>query len=132
MVNQALRKPPFIWGMLLALLAFSPLFDEFRGKTRLHHYEEELSAKGEDYSAEDLIPPRPPNDQNGAAAFLAAASRLSNSPVLPASCSLTRFVAPAKARVRWMEPEPDDDQSTKTWRALGRQIEAGWLNFIEG
>ncbi len=131
MVNQALRKPPFIWGMLLALLAFSPLFEEFRGKTRLHHYEEELSAKGEDYSAEDLIPPRPPNDQNGAAAFLAAASRLSNSPVLPASCSLTRFVAPAKARVRWMEPEPDDDQSTKTWRALGRQIEAVRLNLIE-
>ncbi len=131
MANQALRKPAFIWGILMAVLAFSPLGDEFLGKTRLHHYEKELRAKGEELSVEDLMPPRLASDENGAAAFLTAASRLSNSPVLPAPCSLTRFVAPAKARVRWLEPEPDDDQSTNTWRALGRQIEAVRVHLTE-
>jgi len=131
MANQALRKPAFIWGILLAVLAFSPLRDEFLGKTRLLQYEKELRAKGEDLSVEDLMPPRLPEDQNGAAAFLAAVSGLSNRPVLPASCSLTRFVAPAQARVRWLEPEPDDDQSTNTWRALGRKIEAVRVHLTE-
>ncbi|MBI5386152.1 MAG: hypothetical protein HZA90_15890 [Verrucomicrobia bacterium] len=92
-------------GVLVSLIALFVLVEHLRGRWMLHRELARLRANGESIVVADLTPPMPPPEKNGAAVFLAAATRLGwNSPngvVTIGVPGAWKAVAPGKVRVAW-------------------------------
>jgi hypothetical protein len=106
---------------VLGLLTVPP---HYRLKRAVAAYRQELRAKGEKLSIEELIPPQLPLESNGVFEFNAAVARLPR--VVPAcQPSLMECVGSGRARVAWKQVKLPGNKGTNTWPEIEATIDAG-------
>lgn len=108
----------------LGVLALLTVLPHYRLKRAVAAYRQELRAKGEKLSIEELIPPPVPAESNGVIEFNAAIARLPR--VNPDSQpSLMRYVGPGRARVAWRQAELPNHRGTNTWPEIETVVDSG-------
>lgn len=114
----------FVSLMLLAVsLSVLGVAEHHRRKWRLEAYKAELVKQGVEFDLAKLIPPMPPEEDNGAFLLAAGAVQLKN-PYKFNSVWPMKFLEAARARVEWRQPQPDGGGGTVTWAELSSVLES--------
>ncbi len=127
---KRLRHPFLVVaGSVIALLVLFLVEEHFRGKWALARWQARMTAQGEKFQIEHLIPTPPLPADNGFAELVWAASQLQASPDLASMAPPgLRLVAPGKAIVVREQPEwkvqvkSGKGFTNMTWAAFGDEL----------